>query len=154
MTVCNMSIEAGAKAGLIAPDDTTFDYLEGRGHAPTGADVGRGRRRLAHAAHRRRRRRSTRRSCIDAADDRARTSPGAPTPARSPPIDGAVPVARRLRRPDRRARPSRGRSSTWASTAGTPIRDITVDTVFIGSLHQQPHRGPARRRRGAGRAAT
>ena len=37
MTVCNMSIEAGAKAGLIAPDDTTFAYLEGRQHAPTGA---------------------------------------------------------------------------------------------------------------------
>jgi 3-isopropylmalate/(R)-2-methylmalate dehydratase large subunit len=37
MTVCNMSIEAGAKAGLIAPDATTFAYLEGRAHAPTGA---------------------------------------------------------------------------------------------------------------------
>jgi 3-isopropylmalate/(R)-2-methylmalate dehydratase large subunit len=38
MTVCNMSIEAGAKAGLIAPDETTFDYLHGRDHAPKGAD--------------------------------------------------------------------------------------------------------------------
>ena len=38
MTVCNMSIEAGAKAGLIAPDDTTFAYLEGRAHAPKGGD--------------------------------------------------------------------------------------------------------------------
>src|SRR3954462_3048975 len=37
MTVCNMSIEAGARAGLIAPDDTTFAYLEGRPHAPKGA---------------------------------------------------------------------------------------------------------------------
>ena len=37
MTVCNMSIEAGARAGLIAPDDTTFDYLDGRDHAPKGA---------------------------------------------------------------------------------------------------------------------
>ena len=37
MTVCNMSIEAGARAGMIAPDDTTFAYLEGRPHAPTGA---------------------------------------------------------------------------------------------------------------------
>src|SRR5215212_5872752 len=37
MTVCNMSIEAGARAGLIAPDDTTFAYLEGRAHAPAGA---------------------------------------------------------------------------------------------------------------------
>jgi 3-isopropylmalate/(R)-2-methylmalate dehydratase large subunit len=38
MTVCNMSIEAGARAGMIAPDDTTFDYLEGRERVPQGAD--------------------------------------------------------------------------------------------------------------------
>ena len=38
MTVCNMSIEAGARAGMIAPDETTFEYLRGRPHAPTGAD--------------------------------------------------------------------------------------------------------------------
>jgi 3-isopropylmalate/(R)-2-methylmalate dehydratase large subunit len=38
MTVCNMSIEAGARAGMVAPDDTTFAWLEGRPHAPTGAD--------------------------------------------------------------------------------------------------------------------
>src|SRR4051812_48232179 len=38
MTVCNMSIEAGARAGMIAPDETTFAYLEGRPHAPSGAD--------------------------------------------------------------------------------------------------------------------
>ena len=38
MTLCNMSIEAGAKAGLVAPDDTTFEYLKGREHAPKGAD--------------------------------------------------------------------------------------------------------------------
>ena len=38
MTICNMSIEAGARAGMVAPDQTTFDYLEGRPHAPTGAD--------------------------------------------------------------------------------------------------------------------
>ena len=37
MTVCNMSIEGGARAGLIAPDDTTFEYLHGRPHAPNGA---------------------------------------------------------------------------------------------------------------------
>jgi 3-isopropylmalate/(R)-2-methylmalate dehydratase large subunit len=41
MTVCNMSIEGGARAGLIAPDETTFGYLEGRPHAPKGADWGR-----------------------------------------------------------------------------------------------------------------
>ena len=51
MTVCNMSIEAGARAGLIAPDDTTFAYLEGRPFAPKGADVGaRARRRGARSS--------------------------------------------------------------------------------------------------------
>ena len=49
MTICNMSIEAGARAGMIAPDDTTFAYLEGRPAAPTGAAVGAGARRLARA---------------------------------------------------------------------------------------------------------
>ncbi len=38
MTICNMSIEAGARAGMVAPDQTTYDYLQGRPHAPTGAD--------------------------------------------------------------------------------------------------------------------
>src|SRR5690606_37166060 len=38
MTICNMSIEAGARAGMIAPDQTTFDYIEGKEHAPSGAD--------------------------------------------------------------------------------------------------------------------
>ena len=41
MTICNMSIEWGAKAGLIAPDDTTFAYLKDRPHAPKGDGVGR-----------------------------------------------------------------------------------------------------------------
>ena len=50
MTVCNMSIEAGARAGMIAPDDTTFAYLEGRPHAPQGADWERGARPLARLA--------------------------------------------------------------------------------------------------------
>ena len=38
MTICNMSIEGGARAGMIAPDDTTIDYLQGRPRAPQGAD--------------------------------------------------------------------------------------------------------------------
>ena len=56
MTVCNMSIEAGARAGLIAPDDTTFAYLEGREFAPSGTAWEQAARRLALARHRRRRR--------------------------------------------------------------------------------------------------
>ncbi|MBF6235387.1 aconitase family protein, partial [Nocardia farcinica] len=38
MTICNMSIEAGARAGMIAPDETTYEFLKGRPHAPQGAD--------------------------------------------------------------------------------------------------------------------
>ena len=51
MTICNMSIEAGARAGMIAPDETTFAYLKGRRFSPQGRSMGRGRRALAHAAH-------------------------------------------------------------------------------------------------------
>ena len=53
MTVCNMSIEAGARAGMVAPDDTTFAYLEGRAARAQGQRVGGGARRLAVAGHRR-----------------------------------------------------------------------------------------------------
>ena len=55
MTVCNMSIEAGARAGMIAPDDVTFAYLEGRPAAPTGAEWERALERWRCAAHRSRR---------------------------------------------------------------------------------------------------
>ena len=55
MTICNMSIEAGARAGMIAPDETTFDYLQGRAARPRGRGLGRGGRVLEDPAHRRRR---------------------------------------------------------------------------------------------------
>ena len=85
MTICNMSIEAGARAGMIAPDETTFDYLRGPRARPAGRRLGRRRRRRGAAAHRRRRRvrrrgrpRRRRRS--------RRSSRGAPTPARALPL--------------------------------------------------------------------
>ena len=53
MTVCNMSIEAGARAGMVAPDDTTFSYIEGRQFAPKGKGMGNGAGRLALAGDRR-----------------------------------------------------------------------------------------------------
>ena len=55
MTVCNMSIEGGSRAGLVAPDDTTFEYLAGRAARAQGRRLGRRRRALEAAAHRRRR---------------------------------------------------------------------------------------------------
>ena len=53
MTVCNMAIEAGARAGMVAVDDTTIDYLKGRPFAPQGEQWDTGRGLLAHAAQRR-----------------------------------------------------------------------------------------------------
>ena len=55
MTICNMSIEAGARAGMIAPDETTFAYLEGRPRAPHGDDWTAAVEAWRDAAHRRRR---------------------------------------------------------------------------------------------------
>ena len=52
MTVCNMSIEAGARAGMIGPDETTLKYLEGRKHAPKGKDFDKGKGAVACARHR------------------------------------------------------------------------------------------------------
>ena len=66
MTICNMSIEWGAKAGMIAPDETTFAYVKGRPHAPTGRRLGRGGRVLEDAEERPGRRPSTPRSILDA----------------------------------------------------------------------------------------
>ena len=55
MTICNMSIEGGARAGLVAPDDTTYQYIAGREFAPKGQRLGRRARPLEAIAHRRRR---------------------------------------------------------------------------------------------------
>ncbi|HKY66349.1 MAG TPA: 3-isopropylmalate dehydratase large subunit [Acidimicrobiales bacterium] len=130
MTVCNMSIEAGAKAGLIAPDDTTFAYLEGRAHAPTGAaweralDDWRGLPTDEGAAF-------DKAVDIDAAGVVPHVSWGT-NPAQVAPITAAVPS------PDDFADPSERDAAARALeymglTAGTPLREVQVDTVFIGS---------------------
>jgi 3-isopropylmalate/(R)-2-methylmalate dehydratase large subunit len=130
MTVCNMSIEGGAKAGLIAPDDTTFAYLEGRAHTPKGkawaqalddwralaTDAG-----AAFATEVR----------LDATTLRPHVSWGT-NPAQVAPIDANVPDPDSFDEPSQRE--SAARALTYMGlTAGTPIRDIPVDTVFIGS---------------------
>jgi 3-isopropylmalate/(R)-2-methylmalate dehydratase large subunit len=130
MTVCNMSIEAGAKAGLIAPDDVTFAYLEGRANAPKGAAWD-----AAVAAWR------TlvtddgasfdKEVSLDAAEIRPHVSWGT-NPGQVTPITGAVPS------PDSYADPTERNAAERALeymglTAGTPMKDIAVDTVFIGS---------------------
>ncbi|WP_448615917.1 3-isopropylmalate dehydratase large subunit [Modestobacter sp. URMC 112] len=130
MTICNMSIEAGARAGLIAPDRTTFEFLQGRPHAPQGADWD------AAVAHW-----STLRTDPDAFFDRevhidaASLSPyvtWGTNPGQGLPISGAVPDPAEIAdEGDRRAAESA--LAYMGLTAGTPLREIDVDTVFLGS---------------------
>jgi 3-isopropylmalate/(R)-2-methylmalate dehydratase large subunit len=123
MTVCNMSIEAGARAGMIAPDDTTFAYVEGRRFAPKEKDWESA---LDHwrslatddgAAF-------DKEVVIDAAALRPHVSWGT-NPSQVVPIDGSVPEP--SSESDERALAYMGLQ------AGTAVRDIAVDTVFIGS---------------------
>jgi 3-isopropylmalate/(R)-2-methylmalate dehydratase large subunit len=128
MTICNMSIEAGARAGMIAPDETTFDYLEGRRTRP-------GRDWDAAVAYWR-----TLRTDDDAVFDREVVIDAAElTPFvtwGTNPGQG-VPLGERPRPPADYADPSDGGAERaleyMGLTAGTPMRDIAVDTVFIGS---------------------
>jgi len=130
MTVCNMSIEAGAKAGLIAPDDTTFAYLEGRAHAPKGADW--------DAAIADWRTLGTdegaawdKEVVIDAADIRPQVTWGT-NPGQVATIDDVVPSPDSFADPTTRETVARA-LEYMGLEPGTRIRDVSVDTVFIGS---------------------
>jgi 3-isopropylmalate/(R)-2-methylmalate dehydratase large subunit len=130
MTICNMSIEAGARAGMVAPDDTTFAYLEGKPQAPSGADWERALddwRSLpsdAHAVFDAEVR-------IDAGALRPHVSWGT-NPAQSVTIDDAVPEPDSF--DDESKREAARRALAYmALEPGTRIRDIRPDTVFIGS---------------------
>ena len=116
---------------MIAPDQTTFDYLQGRPHAPTGRRLGR-RGGGVVAAAQRRRRRVRRRGRTSTPPSSRRSSPGAPTPARACRCRRACPTPSRTPTSPSAPRPS-GRWRTWAWRPGTPLRDIAVDTVFVGS---------------------
>jgi 3-isopropylmalate/(R)-2-methylmalate dehydratase large subunit len=130
MTVCNMSIEAGARAGLIAPDDTTFAYLEGRPYAPKGGaweqalDEWRALPTDDGAAF-------DKEIAIDAASLRPSVSWGT-NPGQTTTIDAAVPDPESFAEPEQREAATRA-LQYMGLQAGTPIREITVDTVFIGS---------------------
>jgi 3-isopropylmalate/(R)-2-methylmalate dehydratase large subunit len=130
MTMCNMSIEAGARAGMVAPDDTTFAYLEGRAHTPRGAawdDAVADWRTLSSDADAS----WDRQVQIDAAALRPQVSWGT-NPGQVTSIDGRVPSPDEF--PDVGARESVARALEYmALTPGTAMRDIPVDTVFIGS---------------------
>jgi len=130
MTVCNMSVEAGARAGLIAPDETTFAYLKGRPHAPGGAAWDEA---LAYWR--------TLRTDDDAvfdkeiAIDASALTPYATwgtNPAQGAPLDGRVPDPADLPTPAERE--SAEQALAYMGLApGTPLKEIEVDTVFLGS---------------------
>jgi 3-isopropylmalate/(R)-2-methylmalate dehydratase large subunit len=130
MTVCNMSIEAGARAGMIAPDDTTFAYLEGRRHAPRGRD-------WEAAVDDWRSLASDNEAPFDRVVDIDATGivphvSWGTNPSQVAAIDGIVPDPDSLSRPAERESAARA-LAYMGLTAGTPLRDIRVDTVFIGS---------------------
>jgi 3-isopropylmalate/(R)-2-methylmalate dehydratase large subunit len=130
MTVCNMSIEWGARAGMIAPDETTFAYLRGRPHAPSGADW--------DAAV------EYWKSLVTDPDahfdaeirlDAAEISPfvtWGTNPGQGAPLSGSVPDPADY--DDESDRVSAEKALSYMGlAAGTPLREIKVDTVFVGS---------------------
>jgi 3-isopropylmalate/(R)-2-methylmalate dehydratase large subunit len=130
MTVCNMSIEAGARAGMVAPDETTFAYVEGRTYAPKGAQW---KAAVDHwrslatddGAH------FDREVTIDAGDLVPFVSWGT-NPAQTIPVTGVIPS------PDEYSDPLEAEAAAhaleyMALTPGTPITEVPIDRVFFGS---------------------
>ena len=130
MTICNMSIEMGARAGMIAPDGTTFDYVEGREHAPKGKEFERAVERWQRLP-----------TDDGAAFDRVvEFDAGALAPLVTWGTNPAmvVPVSGKVPSPDDFSSPADQAAAEKALAymglkAGTPIEEIRLDTVFIGS---------------------
>src|ERR1044071_3106323 len=130
MTVCNMSIEGGARAGMIAPDDTTFEYLKGRPHASSGADWD------AAVEYWRTLRTDDDATFdaevdIDAADLTPFVTWGT-NPGQGLPLGANIPDPEQIA--DENERVAAEKALTYMGLEpGTPLRDIRVDTVFLGS---------------------
>lgn len=130
MTLCNMAIESGAKAGLVAPDETTFEYIKGRDHAPTGDEFDKAVEAWKHL--------TTddgatfdKEIVIDAAT-LAPTVTWGTTPSMSVTLNDVVPSPDDFSDPS--AREAAVRSLEYMGlAAGTPMKEIAVQTVFIGS---------------------
>ncbi|SDH87686.1 3-isopropylmalate dehydratase large subunit [Agrococcus jejuensis] len=130
MTICNMSIEAGARAGMVAPDQTTYDYIQGRDHAPKGADWD------AAVAYW-----DTLPTDDDAvfdaevfidANELEPFVTWGTNPGQGSPLSEAVPAPESFSDPIDRA--AAEKALAYMDLApGTPLKDVKVDTVFIGS---------------------
>ena len=130
LTICNMSIEAGARAGMVAPDDSTYQYLHGRPYAPKGADWDKAvvawralpsdlEARFDREAH------------LDAGDIAPMVTWGT-SPEAAAPITSEVPDPATA--PDVATRDAMQRALTYMGlTPGSPLSGIAVDRVFIGS---------------------
>ncbi len=130
MTICNMSIEAGARAGMIAPDQTTFDYVKGRPHAPTGAD-------WDAAVEDWKQLHSDEGAQFDAevfldADNLEPFVTWGTNPGQGVSLSDRVPAPEDFE--DENDRKACERALSYMGlTGGTPMKDIRVDTVFLGS---------------------
>ena len=130
MTVCNMSIEAGARAGMIAPDETTFRYLEGRPRAPQG-DA------FEHAVSRWRELATDEGSTFDRTVevDAASLEPfvtWGTNPGMSIPVTGSIPGPESAASADDREAVERA-LAYMDLKPGTPIQEVSIDRVFLGS---------------------
>ncbi len=130
MTLCNMSIEAGARAGMVAPDETTFAYLKGRPHAPQGEQWD-----AAEAYWRSLPTDADATFDAEVVIDASTLSPfvtWGTNPGQGLPLDAVVPSPTDAR--DEVDRIAIERALEYmALTPGTPLREIPIDTVFVGS---------------------
>ncbi len=130
MTICNMSIEAGARAGMIAPDATTYEYINGRPHAPQGADWDAAVAEWDTLA-------TDDGATFDAevfldADELEPFVTWGTNPGQGISLSGVVPAPEDF--DDENARAACERALTYMDLkAGTPMKEIRVDTVFLGS---------------------
>jgi 3-isopropylmalate/(R)-2-methylmalate dehydratase large subunit len=130
MTVCNMSIEAGARAGMVAPDETTYEFLRGRPHAPTGAH-------WDAAVQYWQQLRTDEGAVFDTevhldAESLTPFVTWGTNPAQGVPLGDAVPDPVLIA--DDGERQAAEKALAYMDLRpGTPMRDITVDTVFVGS---------------------
>ena len=130
MTICNMSIEAGARAGMVAPDETTFAYLEGRQHAPKGQD-------WEDAVAYWRTLPTDEGAEFDAevfidADELEPFVTWGTNPGQGSSLSASVPNPAEIADPNERAAAERA-LEYMALTPGTPLKEVPVDAVFMGS---------------------